>query len=565
MPGLSERLGSIGSAVEAPKIATGLVSPAGNLIGKLEGSLLTPRVGIAHLALPDAKNPGDFSKLEIPGPKPGNLENLVVPGVQTTGAPEDLVVPSGGSTRTKEVSQNGDLGSSGSKADAAPPVVSESAAAQSAADSGEASVAEDGAAKPTAETAASAAVDTAAGAAPAPAGDEISTLRVNIARREASEAARLAQEAAGLPSSLDNVVDVSPQQAAEAAANLQAKITQVEGSGVADVDNKAPTGSVLREDRHTDLEQKERDGTATAEAVAKTPEAAEKARADRAKFLDDKRVRGEILTIDEIKERTKLSQNPEARKKQLEQQMIDGNLTDEGAKELAGYYKPEDAKNLTPEQQKEQLKKDIDALGEELMDKFANGKEVTEADLEKLRNLQTRQLLENRGFTPDQARAAMREAMHGGRTGGERMGRSIKELQGEIQKVMTLYLRLMAIPKTVDQLRFARQEAVDEAKAKHSEAAGAMSDEQKLQKKGEEYNALMKVANYNALIVGQKYMIPVLQAQIGDMEQSLRRRLGVTGVFDYILEFAGAKVRNVVTSVYVNAAEEKDYLTGKAA
>ncbi len=199
------------------------------------------------------------------------------------------------------------------------------------------------------------------------------------------------------------------------------------------------------------------------------------------------------------------------------------------------------------------------------MDKFANGKEVTEEDLEKLRNLQARELLEKKEFTPEQSRAAMREAMRGGKTGGERQGRRIKELQGEIQKVMALYLRLMAIPKTVDQLRDLRREAVDEAKTKHSEASGAMSDEQKLQKKGEEYNALMKVANYNALIVGQKYMVPVLKAQIGDMEQSIRRRLGVTSGFGALCEFVGAKVDNVATNVYVTVAEEKDYLTGKAA
>lgn len=325
---------------------------------------------------------------------------------------------------------------------------------------------------------------------------------------------------------------------------------QVESAAADIKDNNGNTNNPQEAEKAKPSDKQETKSLQDAEKQKRTQELEEK-------------VTSKTATADELKELRGLKQDPEQRRNDLEQKALDGTITDQEAKELGDMNASENSKELTPEQQAEKLQKDIDELGTELMTKMANGQEITAQDLERLRNLRGQEQLINQGFTPDQAKAAIREAIQGKAGGNERQARGVKELQDKIQQLMAIEMQMLSMPKTVDALRKQRKEVQDKAQAKHNEAKGAMSSEQRLQKRGEEYTLYMQIANINSVIVRQKYMVPILEAKRQDLEQYVRRKVGVSHGFGALMEWGAAKTRSVATEIGVGAAEDMDYTMGR--
>lgn len=272
------------------------------------------------------------------------------------------------------------------------------------------------------------------------------------------------------------------------------------------------------------------------------------------------KVKNGTATAAEVKQLRELKQDPGEKRRSLEQKALDGTITDQEAEELGRMNSGEKPENLTPEQQMEKLHEQVDTLGAELMQKMAKGEAVTPQDLDRLRDLRGQEQLMQNGFTPDQARAAIKNARNVNR--GERQSRMTAEIQHKVQELMAIEMQIMTIPKTVDALRAQRQEVRLKADAKHREADMAMSPEARMQKKTEEYGLLMQISNINATIVSQKYMAPILDAKRTDLEQYVRRKLGVSSGMGAMMEWAGAKVKSAVTSVAVSTAEEVDTRLG---
>lgn len=272
-------------------------------------------------------------------------------------------------------------------------------------------------------------------------------------------------------------------------------------------------------------------------------------------------VKNKTATADQIKQLRELKQDPDVRRQTLEQKALDGTITDPEAQEL-GNLNTKIAEKLTPEQQTEELKKQADALGTRIMDKLANGESITPEDLEELRNLRAQESLINQGFSAEDSKAVV-EAVSGrsGRESGRQV-EAIKEIKDKVQELMSIELQLMSLPKQVDALRKQRKTVQQDAQKKHKEAEGVTSDEARLQKKGEEYGLYMQIANINGEIVKVKNAVPLLDARRKDLEQYVRRKLGVTGGFTAFMEWASAKVTNVATEVGVGVSEEVDYRTG---
>ena len=190
------------------------------------------------------------------------------------------------------------------------------------------------------------------------------------------------------------------------------------------------------------------------------------------------------------------------------------------------------------------------------MDKFAKGEKVTADELEEMRRLSGQQDLLTKGFTPEQAKAAIREGLKGSPGEKQRQSDKLNALKDQIQKLMALEYQILAIPKTIESLRVERDKAKVEANKARAEARAAKTDEDKLSKRGREYNEYMKIANFNAQIIRHAYLAPVLNAQRRDMEQTIRRRLGVSGGFQAGMEWGGAKAELITTGVQVSIKEE---------
>lgn len=302
----------------------------------------------------------------------------------------------------------------------------------------------------------------------------------------------------------------------------------------------------------------ETEKVAADEKDARPPEDTDKAK--RTQELEEK-VKNRTATADEIKELRNLKQDPEQRRKDLEQRAIDGAITDQEAEELGKLNSAENTEKLTPEQQMEKLQKDIDELGTELMEKMANGEEVTKEDLEKLRNLRTQESLMNNGFTSEQAKSLgqVAERMRG--KWSERQTQAAKEVQAEIQELMALELYLLSIPKIVEQLRAQAKALKEKAQAKHKEADSARGTD-RLRKKQEEYTTYLQLLNTKSAIVAQKHMAPRIEARRQDLEQAVRRKLGVSHGLGALVEWGAAKTRNIVTGLGVGIEEEADFRSG---
>lgn len=272
-----------------------------------------------------------------------------------------------------------------------------------------------------------------------------------------------------------------------------------------------------------------------------------------------KKVDDNAATVDEIKELRDLKKDPEKHREELKQKAKDGSITDKEIQELADINAAETSGQLTPEQQAEKLSKEIDDLGTEMMAKMANGEEITMEDLNRLRDLKGSQSLENLGFTPDQAKAAMREAVNGNIGNSERQSKAIKEVQEKIQELMAIELQLIALPKNISALREQRGEIRKKAEVMRDNAKAAKNEEERLQFKGQEYNHYLQMANINAKITEQKYAVPILGAKKQDLEQYVRRKVGATHGVVALFEFADAKARNAYTTVDISIAEEIDY------
>lgn len=265
----------------------------------------------------------------------------------------------------------------------------------------------------------------------------------------------------------------------------------------------------------------------------KPPEDAAKAK--RTQELEEK-VKNRTATADELKELRGMKQDPEQHRKDLEQKAIDGTITDQEAEELGRMNIPEDSKNLTPEQQAEQLKKDIDDLGADIMMRLSEGEEVSPEDFKRMQELRLRASHIENGLSPDQAKQAVREALARGY--GKESGK-VKDIQQKLRELMSMELQMQTIPHTIEELRQQREAAKKEARAKHSEAESS-SGENRIRKKQEEYVAYMKVAGIKAQITAVKDMVPRMNARRMQLEQDVRSGLGITGPLMSIVEHAGA-------------------------
>lgn len=266
---------------------------------------------------------------------------------------------------------------------------------------------------------------------------------------------------------------------------------------------------------------------------AKPPEDADKAK--RTQELAG-RVKDKKATTDEIKELRGLKQDPEQHRKDLEQKALGGTITDEEAQELGDMNIPKDAKELTPQEQTEKLKKEMEDLGTDIVMKFANGEEVSPEELKRFQELRLQASNIENGLTPDQARQTVREVLARGY--GQESGK-VKDIQQKLRELMAMELQMQTIPHTVEALRQQREVAKQEARAKHDEAESA-SGQSRLNKKQEEYTAYMKVAGIKAQITAVKDMVPRMNARRMQLEQDVRSGLGITGPLRSIVEHAGA-------------------------
>ncbi len=307
-------------------------------------------------------------------------------------------------------------------------------------------------------------------------------------------------------------------------------------------------------------ETQSEDSAKPQEAQTATPEDADKL--GKINALQEK-IDNKTATADEIKELRNLKQDPEQRRAGLEQKAKDGTITDEEADELGKLNAEgkDKAQELTPEQKLEKLNKDIEDLGTEIMTKYTKGEPVSPEDLRRLQELRGEAAMINTGFTPDQARNAIRNALGTQRT-NERQTAAMKEVQDKIQELMSLEIQLKTIPDRISTMRKQRDDIKNQAAAKHRQVEGASTPEQRLQLRGEEVNLYMQIATANQRIVGQKYEGDRINASISDLEQYIRRKTGVTSGATAFVEWAGAKTRNVYTEAKINVSEELDYRFG---
>lgn len=271
--------------------------------------------------------------------------------------------------------------------------------------------------------------------------------------------------------------------------------------------------------------------------------------------LEDKVKKGEA-TPEEMGELRDLKR-PEKRQEDLQQKVMEGTATDDEIEELdrinRGEEKPAE---LTPEQQMEKLQEDIEDLGTDIMTKLANGEEVSQEELDKIRELRSQEQLMRQGFSEKNAREAVQAALKGeGKFSSEKHSRRMKDVQDELQELMSIEFQILSLPKSVASLREQREKAKDEARKRHNEAESATGQD-RLKKKAVEYQAYMQVANINGQINGIRYMAHRLEARRSDLEQAVRRKLGVTGGLGALMKWGAAKTRVVVTEIGIAAAEE---------
>lgn len=289
------------------------------------------------------------------------------------------------------------------------------------------------------------------------------------------------------------------------------------------------------------------------------PKQAEKAK--RQAELEQK-IKDGNATADEIKEYREGKKDPAQRKKDLEQKALDGTITDQEAEELGKMNKDAENKPAKKEQTAEELSEETDKLAADLMNKMANGEQLTPQDYENLRALREKLLakqFKGEGLTPEDAKAVIEKVMHG--KGNEKQIMAVKEIQQKIQELMGIELQMRSMPKNVAFLRGDRDREKRRADAAHRDANNALG-ETRAKKKQEEYQAYMQIANINAQIVKIKYMVPVLDARRTDLEQEIRRKVGVSSGIGAVMEWGGAQLKNIYTDVGVGIAEEFDYRTG---
>lgn len=301
----------------------------------------------------------------------------------------------------------------------------------------------------------------------------------------------------------------------------------------------------------TDQAEKDRDKT----AVAKE---ADPAKAAQIKDLEQK-VKDGKATAAEIRQLRELKTDPQQRIENLKQKALDGTITDQEADELGAINANES--RLTPEQQQEQLSKQVEDLGAELMMKWSKGEMPTEEEINRFRDLRGQQELLRTGLTMEQARGAMKDVLQKGRN-SERLTARLEELKKQIQELMTIELQILTIPKTLEVYRKQRDTVQKEARAKRREADATPDPDERMKKKGQEYNLYLQIVNINARIVEQKQLIPVLDARRIDIEQYVRRKLGVTEGLGAFMEWSGAKINNVITLTDVAMEEQRDFVLG---
>lgn len=231
-------------------------------------------------------------------------------------------------------------------------------------------------------------------------------------------------------------------------------------------------------------------------------------------------------------------------------------------RELEAKASGEGGQELTAEQQAEVRDKEIENLGTEMMQKMAKGEEITEEEEKRLQELIAEKKMAEAGFTPEQAREAAKKALEYDKGKSEKGRRKTQEAKEKIQELMSLELQIISQRNLVKQLNERRKVAIEEAKQAHNEAERAKPDE-RLKKKGIEYSKYMVVANYSAQIEGIRFMAQRIDARRKNLEQQVRRELGVTGGLRALAEWGGAKINNVMTEIVILAEEELPFGMGE--
>lgn len=294
------------------------------------------------------------------------------------------------------------------------------------------------------------------------------------------------------------------------------------------------------------------------QAAAKPPTAEEAQKATRTKELEEKVKTGKATT-EEITELRGLKQDPEKRQKELSQKALDGTITDAEAKELGNLNTNKE--KLTPEQQAKKLQEDINKLGMDIAAKIAKGEKVDPKDFARFQELKGQEMMNKLGIDPDIARGILQKALQGKAMGSEKQSQIMKEAQEEIQELMSLEMQLMSIPESLKAFREQRKILIQKARGKHDEA-NRTTGKERLQKKGEEYQAYMQVANISSRITAVKYAVPRIEARRSQLEASVRAKLGITSGFGMVMEWAGAECKNIVTEVGIGIDEKVSGITG---
>ena len=174
-----------------------------------------------------------------------------------------------------------------------------------------------------------------------------------------------------------------------------------------------------------------------------------------------------------------------------------------------------------------------------------------------------RDLQENSGFTPEQARAAVKEALKTGQNGSERGSKRTQEAKEKIQRLMALEVEMIANRNRAKTLQEQRKEAIKVADQAHKDAEKAAPAD-RLRMKGIEYSKTMAVANISGQIEGIRYQAQRRDAERVDLEQEVRRKLGITGGWKALVEWGGAKINNALNEINIIAEEKLPFGMGVA-
>lgn len=255
------------------------------------------------------------------------------------------------------------------------------------------------------------------------------------------------------------------------------------------------------------------------------------------------KIKDGTATADEIKQFQK--KPPAERQKELTEIALKGELTDAQAEELGKLN--DKTPELTVDQAQEARDKEVEDLGTKIMEGLSKG-EYNEEDIEKFRQLRTEQVLTQQGMSSKDARDITKAALKP-EIGGRALAQE-REIQARLQELAAYEMQLLALPGAISELKAAR----DKAKADITIKGNPVDPKGRMELNG----LYMQLASIKGQMVQTKYFGVVVQAKYMDTMQYVRRKLGMSKGLSAVVEWAGAKVNNATTQMYLNSVSLND-------